>query len=138
MKRTISSVIGLAGFALLFALGTAQNAQAKKACSNATLSGDYAVVITGSITGLPFGAVDLATADGNGNISGSGTTAFAGTISVATFTATYTVNSDCSGSATFSSGRTQNFVVNQDGSEVRLIETDNPNAVVTGQGKRID
>lgn len=70
MKRTISSVMGLAGLALMFGLGTAQDAQAKKACSNATLSGDYAVVITGDIAGLPFGALDLATADGNGNLSG--------------------------------------------------------------------
>lgn len=46
-----------------------------------------------------------------------------GVISTASFTATYAVNSDCSGSASLSTGVTQNFNIKADDSEVMFIAT---------------
>lgn len=137
MKRTISSAVGV--FATAVALLMASTAQAnQKACSNATLSGSYGVLITGSIGGLPFAAINRAAADGNGNLSGTGTVVFNGSITPVTISATYVVNSDCTGTAAFSNGTTQTFVMLSSGDEVFILETDNPVAVITGDAKRID
>lgn len=89
------------------------------------------------MSGLPFAALDLVSAAGDGSFSGSGTVSFNGAISQVTFTASYSINPDCSGSIAFDSGATQNLVVVGKGSEVRFIRTDNANAVVTGIAQAI-
>ena len=65
MKLASSTV--LAGTFLSAILALAPAAQAKPAgCSNATLKGHYSALLTGSVNGLPFAALDLVVSDGNG------------------------------------------------------------------------
>jgi len=136
MKRFVNSAIASAVLGML-ALLVAPSAQARSSCSNRTLQGSYGATITGSIAGLPFAELDLVTADGNGNFSGNGTVSYNGSVSAVTFTATYTINSDCSGSASLSTGVTQNLVIKADGSEVMFIGTNSPEAQVTGDAKQL-
>jgi hypothetical protein len=116
--------------------GDARRTDEKK-CSNRSLRGNLGASLGGDAAGLPFVALDLVDADGAGNLTGQGTVSYNGSISQVSFTATYSVNSDCSGSITFDTGTTQNFVVVGKGSEVRFIRTDLATAVVTGIAKSL-
>ena len=117
----------------------ASYAAADKTCSNSTLNGTYGALIRGTASGLPFAALDVVTADGNGNFSGTGTIAYNSVISQnVPISATYSINADCSGSVSFSSGATQNLVITHDGEQVQFIRTDNLNAQVTGDARRVD
>jgi hypothetical protein len=109
------------------------------ACSNATLKGHYSALLTGSVNGLPFAALDLVISDGNGNISGTGTVVVNGSPMPTSFTATYTVNSNCSGSFVSDTGTTEDITVSLDGSEVQIILTSTPlgAATVTGAAKNL-
>ena len=109
----------------------------EKKCSNKSLRGSFGATLTGDVGGLPFAALDLVTAGGDGSFSGSGTVSFNGAISQVTFTATYSISSDCSGSIAFNTGATQDLVVVGKGSCLRFIRTDDPNAVVTGIAKSL-
>lgn len=83
------------------------------ACSNATLSGSYGVLVQGyTLLGadgaplaapVPRAAINLVTADGAGNISRTGTVNNGGTIGPNTASGTYTVNSDCTFTVTYTS-----------------------------------
>ena len=133
-KRVTLSIIGLA--TLGFVAGSVAYAAAPQ-CSNATLKGHYSATITGTLGGVPFAELDLVTATGNGTFSGTGTASENGVISTVEFTATYSINSDCTGSATLSTGVTQNFNIKQDGSDVNFIST-NSGATITGEAKRLN
>jgi hypothetical protein len=121
-------------------LGLVANvAVAKNSCSNSTLNGTYGALIRGTASGLPFAALDVVTADGNGNFSGTGTIAYNSVISQnVPISATYSINSDCTGSVSFSSGAAQSLVITLDGKEVQFIRTDNLNDQITGDAKRVD
>jgi hypothetical protein len=106
-------------------------------CSNQSLHGALAATIEGSVSGLPFAALDEVGAGGDGNLVGKGTVSYNGSISEVSFTATYNVNSDCSGSIAFDNGTTQNFIIVGKGSEVRFLRTDDADAVVTGVAKAL-
>ena len=137
IKTTIATTI-LAGTIVLNMVSNA-NAQPPKTCTNATLSGDYGATLTGTVNNLPFAALNRVNGDGNGNITGEGTIVYDGTVIPSSFTATYTVNPDCSGSFSSSSGTTENIVISRDGSEVQIIVTGlalGP-ATVTGLAKRL-
>jgi hypothetical protein len=112
--------------------GDAKRVDIARACSDKDLSGNLGATLGGEIAGNPFVALDSVTADGNGGFSGKGTISFDGAVSTVSFTASYSINPDCSGSISFSNGATQNLVVVGKDSEVRFIRTDNPDAVVTG------
>jgi hypothetical protein len=82
-----------------------------------------------SITGteVPVAVVGLNTFDGAGNISATATAAIKGGIHTGlTTSGTYTVNSDCTGSITYTagvaSGETQNVVIVSDGTEIFGID----------------
>ena len=121
MKRTTAHVTTI--FAALFLLATATSVQAA-ACSNATLKGNYAALLTGVSGGLPVAALDHVTADGLGNLTGTGTINVNGTVSSGVpLSATYSINADCTGSATFSSGTTQNLIIKLNGAQVYIIRT---------------
>jgi hypothetical protein len=136
MKSNMKPVVAAVAFVSLMALAMPTAAQAAK-CSNATLSGTYEATLSGTVNGLPFAALDLVTADGNGNITATGTIVYDGTVIPSTFTATYTVNSDCSGSFSSDTGTTENFLIKENGSEVQIIVTGTPlgPATVTGLAK---
>jgi hypothetical protein len=69
-------------------------------CSTALTAGDWAFTDTGSIIGLgPFGAIGTFTLDAAGNVIGEQTNSVNGSIAHLTFSGTYTVNTDCTGTA---------------------------------------
>jgi hypothetical protein len=99
-------------------------------CSLRSLIGPYAYALTGSKAGhgehqRSFSAVGLLVADGNGNFTATDTVSDAGQITNGRqSTGTYTVNSDCSGSAAFSGLGQMNLVLSDDNRRVDLIQTD--------------
>jgi hypothetical protein len=135
-------------FATTFVLSLASSARASddKGCSNATLKGTFAYTITGSTSaapplGGPFGGVGRQTYDGNGHVSGSQTVNLNGNVLRQTYTGTYTVNPDCTGSITHTLNippglvTHSDFVIDNSGDEIRSLEVD-PGGVLTVIGRR--
>lgn len=100
---------------------------------NATLSGTYMSIGGGTAAGVgPVTFVGEITYDGKGTSVNPFTASFNGAIFKGDAAATYTVNSDCTGSITTSDGSAHyDFVVSPDGSKVNFIETDT-GSVVSG------
>src|SRR5262249_20220121 len=104
MKRVATLVIvagmGVCGSVLALILIRAPKAQAQSGCTRASFQGAFGYTFTGlsGINALPFAAVGRLVADGQGNVSGSETQSDNGEISRRTYTGTYKVNSDCTGS----------------------------------------
>jgi len=146
MKLNIKSMVATIGLTAMFMLAIAASPQdmassaplKANTCSSATLSGTYASNQTGTLNGLPVAQVNRVVSDGNGNITGSGTLVVNGGVSYPTFTATYTVNADCTGTFTASSGVQQNLVITLDGSEVQFIVTFHPAGAATISGHAIN
>ena len=93
---------------LLVCVGSLITLPAYGACSNASVKGAFGVLSSGlNGSGLPASSVDQVTLDGAGNLSGFSTKSIDGSIITFTFTGTYTVAANCTGTATFN---------NQDGS----------------------
>jgi hypothetical protein len=144
MKRILSVLLTLAAAA---ALVPAVHAQ----CTNATLTGNYAFSQTGFISNaqkgnpLPAANVGVSTFDGAGNVSATytdmspGKPGGYGTPIQGTGSGTYTVNSDCTGSASFTSGDaagiTLNMVIISGGTEVFSINT-TPLVILTADFKK--
>jgi hypothetical protein len=145
--------------ALLLSLAAVASAQPQGTCSTASAAGTWGFTDTGTLI-LPtgpvlFAAVGTITGDAHGNFSGTQTSSVGGRVSKETFTGTGTVNSDCTGTATFSvydeSGttllRTATFsvVFVDNGREEREIATSlvlEPTgtrvpAVITGSAKKL-
>ncbi len=119
--------------ALFAGLGvlTAASAQAGS-CTNASYTGIFAFTTLGTFQ-TPSGTVVLSIvgkydANGAGRISGSQTASANGQIFKETFTETYTVNPDCTGSSTkiSSTGRTIHsyFVITNSLKKIESIQTD--------------
>jgi hypothetical protein len=113
-------------------------------CTIGTVSGSYAYTASGFVTqpipqaqipAGPFAVNSLLTLSG-GNFSFKGTQSFNGVIVPAVGTGTYTVNDDCTGSATDTNGTPYQFVIADGGNEVRIL-LGVPNTVVTGVAKRL-
>ena len=135
---TPTLVIGLA-----LALGASSGASpavAAAGCSNHSLHGSYGAAISGSIFNNGSEVADLAgagqlTFDGEGKLVGTETDSTNGQISSVTITGTYTVNVDCTGTATLvnSNGRTDhvNIVLVDNGRQFAFVDTD-PGVVLAG------
>ena len=124
-------------------------------CTNHIYKGDYGFMATGFITkgkitpgsGNAVGnsealaVVGRFTADGKGNITGTQTRNFDGQIFAETYTETYSVNADCTGTSAKSTSLGVNvkfaFVVLNHGKVVEGVETD-AGHVVTFRAERID
>ena len=103
MKRsTIATTFTIAAVSAL-ALGTAPTmSAADKGCSNASLQGTFAYTGTGFVVtpvarAGPFAEVGTQTFDGNGATTTTFTASGNGNLFQTTFTGTYTVNPDCTG-----------------------------------------
>jgi hypothetical protein len=115
--------------AFVFAILTAP-VPAVAACSNATLDG-----VWGYYHGRPLGVSDANkvvgqfTADGRGNLSGSWTLSSTGAISTGTFTGSYVIAANCTGTLTFSaedqSPANFNIVLDADNHGFQMIQSDN-------------
>jgi hypothetical protein len=156
MKRIVSALSALAVSATLVILATSWKKSVPvvhaQSCSLVTLTGNYAFSQPGfeTINGmggnlLPFAVVGLSTFDGAGNFSATFTDVSPGkpggysTHIQGSGSGTYTVNSDCTGSAVFTGGDaagvTLNLVVIGGGAEVFGINT-NPFVIATADFKK--
>lgn len=137
MKRTIAPTTLAIVFATVFVLGIAPGTQAdeRRGCSNATLRGSFGFTSTGTLLALPpplagpFAEVGRQTFDGQGHTDATATASANGNIAKLTLQGTYVVNPDCTGSMTlfvFELGGSFNadFVIDDDGAELRVILTD--------------
>ena len=75
--------------------------------------------------------------DGKGGVINPFTQSINGVVSRGDVTATYTVNSDCTGTYTDSSGDNFDFRVSPDGNKVEYIETD-ATTVISGSATRVN
>jgi hypothetical protein len=112
-------------------------------CSNSTLQGNFRAIGSGTVgivppgEGVPKAVVNNLYLDGNGNGQVTmSTQATNGIITTGTATVTYTVNADCTGTASFS-GAPFNWVVDSKGAGFFYIST-KPGNVVTGRVERLD
>jgi len=107
--------IAPAALAIVFAgsliVCMASPAHAAGSCSLARAAGNYGFTDNGTVIGVgPRTAVGVFTLDAAGNITnGVATSSLNGSVAPETFSGTYTVNADCTGtgSATISSGGTE-------------------------------
>src|SRR5712691_2302774 len=104
-KRDVIRTVYL--FCVLFlSLAAVASAQPQATCSTASVAGTWGFTDTGTVflpTGpVPFAAVGTITGDAQGNFSVTQTTSVGDKVSKETFKGTGTVNSDCTGTATFS------------------------------------
>ena len=156
MKRSnIANAFAITAFAVL-ALGVAPTAKAHdKACSKATLQGNYTHIATGFFISpgsmaTPFAAVSTITYDGNGAFTETGILSLNGNIvppqtdpalvQTVTGTGTYTVNPDCTGTYTVNVsplGLTTHafFMIADGGNELQIVITD-PGTVITCIARR--
>jgi len=100
-------------------------------CTLASVKGVYGISTVGAGlngSGQPASSVYQITADGAGNVTGSTTKSIDGSIVTFTFTGTYTIGSNCTGTATFTnqSGQTEhgNFVLDSANKGAFIIQTD--------------
>jgi hypothetical protein len=114
--------IGL-GILAFFVLATGS---ASAACSNSSASGVYGYSVHGfGGPSTPVATVGLFTADGAGNITAGKTTAsINGQITTATFTGTYSIASDCTGTVTTtdSNSNTNHYFVVLSGTKLGAID----------------
>lgn len=148
MKRRNGYLFGattsfvIIGLALLLA-GKQGIVQASPGCTASTIAGAYGFAINGLVSGsfngqpqrvgafFPLAAAGTFSFDGRGNAFRSFTLSFGGQISPGTSdSGPYTVNSDCTGVATFSDG-TWNMVIVGRGKEIKAINA-TPGVVVEG------
>lgn len=120
-------------------------AEESHACTDHTLVGRYGFTGQGFFGASAQAAADVGifVSDGQGNISsGSDTLSSGGQVISRTFTGTYSVNSDCTGTVAlqFNPGGTVDvaIVLDDRGHEVRALQTNPPSAVFTAMAKRVD
>ena len=147
MKRsTIARIFTMAAVtALALAIAPTVKAQ-NKGCSNATLWGTYAYTSTGSIAAPPeiagpIAEVGTQTFDGNGGTAATATISSNGNMQQLSIVGTYTVNSDCTGTATLQVspfGITVHvlLVIDDGGDGFQAMETD-AGLIITRVGRRL-
>jgi hypothetical protein len=134
MKRTLCfELLGPTLLAALLLASLSPVAEARS-CSTAKTAGEYGFTLTG-VVNLPTGAIPIAavgrvTLDSNGNVSGTEARSAGGGFADETFTGTYVVNADCTGTTTlqfFESGqlvRTSvlSIVFDNNEREIRMVQ----------------
>jgi len=134
--------LALASLALLPAARAQSSEMASDSpsqCGPGTLKGTYMSEQRGDLNGLPVTQVNRIVSDGMGGITGSGTIVVNGVVTIIPLiTATYTVNSDCTGTLTsVPAGLSQNFVIRENGSQIFFIVTAHPAGVATISGEAV-
>ena len=135
-------VVGLAG---VLAVGTGyaedENASGAK-CSEATLQGTYLFAYDGFVIKdnekVPFASSGYEVYDGNGHVKGVSTTNVNGKVSSKeTFSGTYTVKEDCTGSSTYSDGSRYDDYIAPDGSMLTFVQTKPSKWVLAGDEHQV-
>lgn len=142
-----------------FALSTVALATPARAglCSNAKSAGNYGLTLSGTLITpgvgpAPIAAVVRAKLEADGTVSGTEARNVGGEYADETFTGTFTVNSDCTGTTTlnfFDAGQLArisvlSFVFDEDSNEIRMLQKSLtlPNGatipvILTAEGRRI-
>jgi hypothetical protein len=136
-------------FVVIFALGAKasdDSFHSERSCDTRTLFGSYGIATTGFIVSAgpvgPVGDVGVISFDGNGAVSQTTTVSLNGSITQSrTSTGTYMVNSDCTGSLAVTLPppahlSESNFVIVDNGKELRLINTGNGRVLVGNARKQ--
>jgi uncharacterized protein (TIGR03437 family) len=109
-------------------------------CSAATLTGTYGYAVSGFEGTTPAANYGFFTADGAGNFSGSGTVSYGGAIVSGSFTAKYTLGTNCTGAAVFTNAAGivthLNMTVNANGAVIDFVQTDS-GATVSGTAQPV-
>ena len=135
-------VVGLAGV-LANGTGYAEDENASGAkCSEATLHGTYLFADEGFVIKdnekVPFASSGYEVYDGNGHTKGVSTTNVNGKItSKETFSGTYTVKADCTGSSTYSDGTRYDDYIAPDGSKLTYVQIKPSKVVLAGDEQRV-
>lgn len=131
-------------FILMFSITIATGAASAASCSNATIKGVYGSLDAGVNGSSPETTLTQFTADGAGKLSGTVTNSTNGTITNSTFTGTYSIAKNCTGtvSVTFPNNSTANeaIVIDNMKKGAQMIRTDNgllKPGVVLAQGSAI-
>jgi hypothetical protein len=132
----LAIVVGLGFVLTVLAIGDTEAGQ----CTLESVKGEFGATFTGAITAGdlagPYAAVARIICDGEGSCYGEGTQSLNGTIlPLVDQGTTYTVTPECTGSITVDlvDGPTIhfNFIIVDNGKEIRSIQTD-PGTAVTG------
>jgi hypothetical protein len=100
-------------------------------CTDATVQGIYRLHAHGYLLGTgPSASVGIRIVDGAGNLSGHDTVSTNGLIQPRDVLSTYNVNSDCTGTQTWTDGRTFDWVIVAGGTQVFFIRTDHPGIMI--------
>ena len=133
--------LGFVLIALALACLALSSAAQAQQCSPDTLKGTYmSLTQSGTLNDVPIAQVNRLVSDGMGNITGSGTAVVNGVVTFPVITATYTINSDCTGTLTsVPAGLSQNFVIRENGTQVFFIVTAHPagSATIAGEAVRV-
>jgi hypothetical protein len=135
-------VVGLVGV-LAIGAGYAKDENSSRAkCSEATLDGTYLFADDGFVIKdnekVPFASSGYEVYDGNGHVKGVATTNVNGKItSKETFSGTYTVKADCTGSSTYTDGTRYDDFIAPDGSQLTFVQTKPSNWVLSGDEQRV-
>jgi hypothetical protein len=135
-------VVGLVGV-LANGAGYAKDKNASRAkCSEATLDGRYLFADNGFVIKdnekVPFAASGYEVYDGNGHTKGVVTTNVNGKVSSKeTFSGTYTVKGDCTGSSTYTDGTHYDDYIAPDGSRLTYVQTKPSKVVLAGDEQQV-
>jgi hypothetical protein len=135
-------VVGLVGV-LAIGAGYAKEENASRAkCSEATLHGTYLFADDGFVIRdnekVPFASSGYEVYDGNGHTKGVSTTNVNGKVtSKETFSGTYSVKADCTGSSTYSDGTRYDDYIAPDGSKLTYVQTKPSKVVLAGDEQQV-
>ena len=135
-------VVGLVGV-LAIGAGYAKDENTSTAkCSEATLHGTYLFADEGFVIKdnekVPFASSGYEVFDGNDHTKGVATTNVNGKItSKETFSGTYSVKADCTGSSTYSDGTHYDDYIAPDGSKLTYVQTKPSKVVLAGEEHQV-
>lgn len=98
---TLAAVGGLAAVTIGITLGNNTRADADAGCSAETIRGAYALYATGIAYGAEWAGIGRFTFDGAGRSTATMIESYGGLIDDGTLEGTYSLNSDCRGSMTY-------------------------------------
>jgi hypothetical protein len=130
-------VVGLVGVLAIGAVYAKDENTSRAKCSEATLDGTYLFADEGFVIRdnekVPFASSGYEVYDGKGHTKGVSTTNVNGNVSSKeTFSGTYTVKANCTGSSTYTDGTRYDDYIAPDGSMITYVQTKPSNLVIAG------
>ena len=145
MSILLACTITIGGILFVNLLSDARAVHAQNACDASSFEGGYGYALSGYSYDAQGNLYVLAgagrmVADGKGGVTGADTFSLDGTISRRTYTGTYSMNADCTGSMVLQVPGTTgaahgDIVAVNNAREINFIQTD-PNVIFSGVFKR--